>query len=96
MILQKLISKLIQIEPGATYAEFNEKTDNIAEWTLGGLVAGKVLMKSGILVFLLKKIKLVIIGLIALGGYLCKYFKKRREEREFAEKVEYSEQNKQQ
>lgn len=33
---------------GNAYSDFNPKIDKIAVWTIGGLVAGKVLAKAGL------------------------------------------------
>ena len=38
-------------------ADFDSKIDNVAAWTIGGLVAGKVLAKAGFFAIILKFIK---------------------------------------
>ncbi|MCX6189066.1 MAG: DUF2167 domain-containing protein [Bacteroidetes bacterium] len=54
---------------GSQYAEFDSKIDKIAEYGIGGLIAGGILAKTGILakvgIFLLKFLKII---LLALGG----------------------------
>lgn len=57
---------------GYTYADFNPKTDHIAEWTIGGLVAGKVLAKAGIWAVLAKFSKVIIIAIIAFFAAIRK------------------------
>jgi uncharacterized membrane-anchored protein len=64
---------------GNAYADFNPDIDEVAAWTIGGLVAGKVLAKVGILAFLLKYIKLIGIGLVALATGLWKWYKRKTE-----------------
>ncbi len=73
---------------GQRYADFNEDTDKLAEYGIGGLIVGGVLAKTGILakigIFLLKIIKPLIIGIIALFGFIGKrFFGRKKEEEEF-------------
>ena len=42
---------------GNKYGDFNPELDEVAAWTIGGLVAGKVLAKAGIFALLLKNLK---------------------------------------
>lgn len=71
---------------GQRYADYNEDTDKLAEYGIGGLIVGGVLAKTGLLakigIFLLKIIKPLIVGVIALFGFLGKRFfgKKKAEE----------------
>lgn len=69
-----------QYSDGNKYSDFNPDLDEVAAWTVGGLVAGKVLAKVGILAFLLKYIKLIGVGIVALGTGLWKWFKKKTEQ----------------
>jgi uncharacterized membrane-anchored protein len=62
---------------GTKYEDFNPKLDEVAAWTIGGLVAGKILAKVGIFALLLKYIKVVIIGIGALGTAIWKWFKRK-------------------
>ena len=50
---------------GQRYADFNPGIDEVAAYTIGGLVAGKVLAKVGMFALIAKFWKL---GLLALGG----------------------------
>ncbi|HEX8659809.1 MAG TPA: DUF2167 domain-containing protein [Hymenobacter sp.] len=50
---------------GERYVDFNPGLDEVAAYTIGGLVAGKVLAKVGLFAVVLKFWKL---GLLALGG----------------------------
>lgn len=50
---------------GNRYADYNSSTDKLAVYTIGGLVAGKVLAKAGFFALLLKFGKFIIIGIVA-------------------------------
>jgi len=69
---------------GQRYADYNEDTDKLAEYGIGGLILGGVLAKTGLLTkigaFLIKFIKPLIVGLIALAGYLGKRFINKKRE----------------
>jgi len=69
---------------GNRYKDFDESTDNIAAYTIGGLVAGKILMKVGFWAMILKFWKLIAGGLIAAlyGGR--KFFNGRKKKEEVA------------
>ena len=57
--------------PGNTYADFDPKLDRVAAYGIGGLVAGKVLAKTGMLaaalVFLKKFGVFIVVGIAAIG-----------------------------
>jgi uncharacterized membrane-anchored protein len=67
---------------GNTYGEFDSKVDDVAAWTVGGLVAGKVLAKVGFFALILKNIKLVIIALAAVGGGIWRFITGRKKKEE--------------
>ena len=60
---------------GLKYSDFNPEIDEVAAWTIGGLVAGKILAKAGILAIILKYLKFIIIGLGAAGTALWRWYK---------------------
>ncbi len=68
----------VEFEEGYAYSDFNPSKDRIAEWTIGGLVAGKVLAKAGIFAkfgaAFAKFGKLILLGLLAIGAFLKKFF----------------------
>jgi uncharacterized membrane-anchored protein len=64
----------IQYAQGFKYSDFDEDNDHVAEWTIGGLIAGKVLAKVGFFAILAKFGKFIIIGLIAGFGLIKKFF----------------------
>ncbi len=73
---------------GNTYGEFDSKVDNVAAWSIGGLVAGKVLAKAGFFALILKNIKLVIIALVAAGGGIWRFVTGRKKNEEQPEEQE--------
>jgi uncharacterized membrane-anchored protein len=72
---------------GQRYADFDSNVDDVAAWTIGGLVAGKVLAKAGFFAILLKFIKPILLVLAAVGGGIWRFITGRRKEEEdvFAE-----------
>lgn len=70
----------VSFTEGNRYADFNASTDNVAAWTIGGLVAGKVLAKAGFFAVLLKFGKFIVLAIAAMGAAIWKYFKGKKEE----------------
>lgn len=64
------IIHIAKFKKGSSYLDFDPSVDKVAAYTLGGLVAGKILAKAGIIALILKNIKLIIIGILALFGGL--------------------------
>jgi uncharacterized membrane-anchored protein len=62
---------------GKQYNDFNPDIDEVAAWTIGGLVAGKLLAKAGILALILKNIKLIGLAIVAAATGLWKWFKRK-------------------
>lgn len=75
-----LITSSVNFEQGHSYFDFDPNVDEVAAWTLSGLVAGKVLTKVGFFAVLLKFWKVIAVAIAAGGGTLWKWFKGRREE----------------
>lgn len=73
-----------EFNEGYRYAEFNKSTDRMAEYGLGALIAGGVAAKLGLFgklfAVLLALKKFIIIGLIAVGGFIARLFGKKKEE----------------
>ena len=63
---------------GETYSEFNSDIDQIAAYTVGGLIAGKVLAKVGLFAFFAKFAKVILIGIAAAGAAIWKFFTGRK------------------
>lgn len=62
----------ISYNDGYRYSDFNPETDHVAEWTIGGLIAGKVLAKAGFWAVLAKFSKLIIIAIIGFFAAIRK------------------------
>ena len=67
--MEDLMTK-VSFNEGHRYADFDPDVDEVAAYGIGGLIAGKVLAKTGffavILAFLVKAKKLLILGVVAL------------------------------
>jgi uncharacterized membrane-anchored protein len=76
--------EVAEFNEGYRYAEFNAKTDRMAEYGLGALIAGGVAAKLGffgkLFALLVAFKKIILVGLIAIGGWLVKLFGKKKEE----------------
>lgn len=78
------ILKIASFEKGHTYNEFNPDVDEVAAWTIGGLVAGKILVKAGLFAALLKFWKLIAIGFVGGGSFIWKLFRRKKQQQEYA------------
>ena len=78
------VLSMAKFNAGHTYAEFDSSIDKVAAWTIGGLVAGKLLAKVGIFALLLKNIKLLFL-VIAGGGAAAWKFISGRKKKELPE-----------
>jgi uncharacterized membrane-anchored protein len=70
-LVQKDISKvldIVQFNEGYKYKDFDSSVDEVAAWTIGGLVAGKVLAKVGLFAIFAKFGKLIILGFLGFFG----------------------------
>ncbi|MFY9311444.1 MAG: DUF2167 domain-containing protein [Bacteroidia bacterium] len=82
-MVQKDINKVLTIvkfNEGLKYENFDSSIDEVAAWTIGGLVAGKVLAKVGFLALILKFWKLIALAVAGFFGAFWKKFKKKKEE----------------
>ena len=72
------ILAMVNFNQGHRYADFNPKTDRIAEIGLAGLVAGGLLLKAGglkaLLVAAVALKKFIVIGLLAVARFWKKLF----------------------
>ena len=70
----------LEYNTGKRYADFDSKTDHVAEYGLAALVVGVAAHKLGFialaLAFLLKFAKVIVIGLAVFGGGVMKFFKR--------------------
>lgn len=67
------IIKSVEFNDGHKYLDFDADTDTVAAWTIGGLVAGKVLAKVGFFAILAKFGKFIVIGIIAAFAGIKKF-----------------------
>jgi hypothetical protein len=75
----KVISS-VEFNDGDKYANFNPDVDNVAAWTIGGLVAGKILAKVGFFALIVKFWKLIALGVAGAGAAIFKFFKKKKDD----------------
>ncbi|TNE36183.1 MAG: DUF2167 domain-containing protein [Alphaproteobacteria bacterium] len=72
---------MAEFKEGSQYRDFDPDIDKVAAYGIGGLIAGKVLLKSGIiagaLVFLKKFIVIIV---VAVGGFFARIFKRGKKE----------------
>src|SRR5690606_19552110 len=59
---------LVEFEEGHRYIDFDPDIDTVAAYGIGGLIAGKIAVKAGLLVLLAKGWKLILLGLVGLGA----------------------------
>ena len=78
--VQKLLADL-DFKDGKRYADFNSKTDKIAEYGLAALVGGIAVKKLGlfavIAAFLAKFAKVAILAVAGFGAVIAKFFKRK-------------------
>jgi uncharacterized membrane-anchored protein len=72
----------VKFDNGFQYADFDSNVDEVAAYTIGGLVAGKVLAKAGLFAVLAKFGKLIFIGIAAAGAGIWRWFRGRKKEKE--------------
>ncbi len=69
------VLQIAQFTEGNTYADFDPKLDKVAAYGIGGLIAGKVLAKTGVLAtFLLFFKKFFVVGIVAIGALFKSIF----------------------
>ncbi|RYD70214.1 MAG: DUF2167 domain-containing protein, partial [Sphingobacteriales bacterium] len=64
----------VHFSDGNKYNDFNPEIDEVAAWTIGGLVAGKILAKVGFFALILKFWKFIAIGAVAAFSFVRKKF----------------------
>lgn len=72
----------VKFKDGHKYSDFMPDVDHVAAWTIGGLVAGKILAKVGFFVLIVKFWKLIALAIAGAVGSFWKYFKKKKKEDE--------------
>lgn len=78
------ILQSVVFNEGNSYADFNPDLDDVAAYGIGGLIAGKVLAKVGILAKLglvfAKLWKVILVGIIAVGAGIKNFFTGKKSE----------------
>jgi uncharacterized membrane-anchored protein len=72
----------VQFTEGSRYADFNPSGDKVAAWTVGGLVAGKVLAKVGLFAVIAKFGKLIFLAIAGAGSAVWRFVTGRRKDDE--------------
>ena len=66
---------------GKRYQDFKPSYDKIAAYGIGGLIAGKLLLKAGLIAGLLKGLavlwKPIALGVVAIGAWIARVFKRK-------------------
>ncbi|MCF1716034.1 DUF2167 domain-containing protein [Flavihumibacter sp. RY-1] len=70
----------VSFKDGHRYADYDSNVDEVAAWTVGGLVAGKVLAKAGFFAVLLKFWKIIAFALIGGGTALWRFISRKKED----------------
>jgi uncharacterized membrane-anchored protein len=78
------VLNIASFNKGNTYQEYDSKTDKVAAYTIGGLVAAKILAKVGLLAkfgkFFAIAWKFILVGLVAAWGFVKKLFGRKKKE----------------
>ncbi|MEM6342289.1 MAG: DUF2167 domain-containing protein [Bacteroidota bacterium] len=82
--IDKVITS-VEFAEGSRYSDFDPDVDEVAAWTVGGLVAGKVLAKAGFFAFLAKFWKIIAIAIAGVGGSIWKFIRGGKKEEEVSE-----------
>lgn len=69
----------LKFDEGFQYKDFDSDVDEVAAYTIGGLVAGKVLAKAGLFAVLAKFGKVIIIGIGAALAAFWRFFRGRKQ-----------------
>lgn len=62
------VLNIASFNDGFAYKDFNPSMDKVAAYTVGGLIAGKLIAKTGLLILLLKNIKLILLACFGFFG----------------------------
>lgn len=71
----------VTFKAGSTYFDFDPDVDEVAAWTVGGLVAGKILAKVGFFALFIKFWKVIGLALVAFGGGVWKFITGKRDKK---------------
>lgn len=74
------ILKSVEFNDGNKYLDFDADTDTVAAWTIGGLVAGKILAKAGFFAIIAKFGKVIFLAIAAAFAGLRKFLFGKRDQ----------------
>lgn len=74
----------VAFSEGNKYSDYNSSVDKVAAWSIGGLVAGKVLAKAGFFAILAKFGKIIFLAIAAGAASLWRWITGRKNEEEQA------------
>ncbi len=74
------IMNIVEFYDGNQYKDFDSSVDKVAAWTIGGLVAGKVLAKLGFLGLILKFGKVIALAVVAFFSTIGKRLFNKKED----------------
>jgi uncharacterized membrane-anchored protein len=74
------VASSIEFKDGNKYADFKPGVDQVAAWTIGGLVAGKILAKVGFFALLVKFWKLIALAVVGAGSAVWRFITGRKKE----------------
>ncbi|HEV7892628.1 MAG TPA: DUF2167 domain-containing protein [Pyrinomonadaceae bacterium] len=79
----KQVMAFSDFNAGQRYADFDSKTDNLAAYGIGALVAGKIAAKVGLFKLILGALiaakKLVIVAVVAVGGFIARLLGRKKD-----------------
>ena len=79
----KQVMAFSDFNAGQRYADFDSKTDNLAAYGIGALVAGKLAVKVGLFKLMLGALiaakKLVIVAVVAVGGFIARLLGRKKD-----------------
>jgi uncharacterized membrane-anchored protein len=76
------VTDIVTFAEGNKYSDFNPSVDKVAAFTVGGLVAGKVLAKVGFFAIIAKFGKVIFLAIAGAGASVWKWFTGRRKDDE--------------
>jgi uncharacterized membrane-anchored protein len=74
------VTDIVTFADGNKYSDFNPSVDKVAAFTVGGLVAGKVLAKVGFFAIIAKFGKVIFLAIAGAGASIWKWFTGRKNE----------------
>jgi uncharacterized membrane-anchored protein len=78
------VNQFSEFTPGNRYADFDNKTDKVAEYGIAALVAGGIAAKLGLfgkfIAILIAFKKLLFVAVAGAGSYVYKFFKRKKED----------------